>query len=365
MLEFLDAPRQAVWNLGRGVSDMASGEAPSLADIVPGAGGMLLGTALAGTGVGIPLSILLGSLAGGATQSAIGNEAMTPGQFLEDHLGVDQESTGGMIGSMALGMATDPLSLAIPAVPGRVGGIERAAKGIGDMRYNRQIGKQLGEFPVGQAEARLGEQAGMVKSVEPGTLGYNNFRNPKPLLDDAATRMQAGAFSSPDDLMSIQQKLEDGGMLSRMLDPATRSGNQSLILQQMQQPAIDKALQSMIEPGAVKASFPLGRSIQTRVPEVELGRTMSQGNVPLPPEAVMQALQSRPDVVKQLLAQASIPEAAGGLAAFKTPAAQQKYLSQRLAELLSEQSFGNFKGLMPDTPIPAEYLANIRPMPGV
>jgi len=365
MFEFLDNPRKAVWNLGRGVSDMMSGEAPDLGDIIPGAGGLMLGTALAGTGIGIPLAILAGSLAGGTAQSAIGNEAMSPGQFLEQHLDVDPESTGGAVSSMLLGAATDPLSFAIPTVPGRLGAIEKAGKGIKDWQYERQMANQFSDMPVRSiGENRLGQQANAMRSVEPGELAYNNFRNPKPLLDDASARMSSGAFASPDDLPLIQKSLEEAGLLSRMLDPGTRASNQAAVLKEMQGPALDQALMSMMEPGAVRTSFPLGRSVQSRIPTVELGQTM-RGNVPLPPDAIAEALQSNPEIMKQLLSQASIPAPSGGLAAFKTQAAQQKYLSQLLSEMLSEHSFSNFKSMMPNVPIPAEYLATMRPPPGV
>ena len=112
MFEFLDKPREAVWNLGRGVSDMLEGNAPSAADIIPGLAGIAGTAGLAATGVGLPLALLAGSALGGGAQAAVGNKAMTPGEFLQEHAGMEQGSPESTVSSMLLGMATDPLTFA-------------------------------------------------------------------------------------------------------------------------------------------------------------------------------------------------------------------------------------------------------------
>lgn len=115
-LELLDQPRQAVWNLAEGVGKFASGDGSfeDLLGAIPGALGGLAGGALAATGFGIPGAILGGSLVGGTAQAVPGaREAMRPGELLA-RMGMEEDSLPGIIGSLGLGIATDPLTWAIP-----------------------------------------------------------------------------------------------------------------------------------------------------------------------------------------------------------------------------------------------------------
>jgi hypothetical protein len=126
LLEPLDWSRQASWNLGRGASDLMEGNAPSLKDVLPGLLGAGLTGGLATTGVGIPASILLGSLLAGANQWVYGNAAATPASVIQK-IGIDPESTEGMLGGVGLAALTDPLTFG--ATGAGIQGIKRLARG--------------------------------------------------------------------------------------------------------------------------------------------------------------------------------------------------------------------------------------------
>lgn len=132
LLEALDYPRQAVYNLGRSGYRALSGEGDwgDVASALPGAAGALAAGGLMATGVGAPLGIALGSAVGGGLQ-AYGHlqdqhddthrfDAATPGD-LAKAMGIDPDSTAGGLASFGIGALTDPLTYA--------GGIGGAAKG--------------------------------------------------------------------------------------------------------------------------------------------------------------------------------------------------------------------------------------------
>jgi hypothetical protein len=138
ILSALDAPRSAIWNAGRGISNLISGDSDSstLKDILPGILGGIGTAGLAATGVGLPLAILGGSALGGIGQAGFGNQAMKPSDFAAKHLGVDPDSTAATIGGMIAGGATDPLTFAgagLGKMAGRgIGGVaDQAAMKLG------------------------------------------------------------------------------------------------------------------------------------------------------------------------------------------------------------------------------------------
>jgi hypothetical protein len=107
----LDYARQAAWNLP---SALSKGD---ILGALPGILGAGAGLGLAATGVGLPLALLGGSVAGGLAQGlgrSTGSEsfdAPTPGHLVQA-LGMDPESWGGMAAGMGLGVLGDPLTYA-------------------------------------------------------------------------------------------------------------------------------------------------------------------------------------------------------------------------------------------------------------
>lgn len=105
MLDFLDDPRKSLWNIGSGLAEGDFSKA------LPG----LLGAGAAGltaaTGFGLPFAALAGSAVGGLSQNLFGKEAQSPDDLVRS-MGGDPDSVSGQIGSLGLGLAGDPLSLA-------------------------------------------------------------------------------------------------------------------------------------------------------------------------------------------------------------------------------------------------------------
>ena len=154
ILSALDAPRSALWNSARGIANYATGNSDaSWRDVVPGALGALGTAGLAATGVGLPAAILAGSVLGGAGQLASGRQAMSPGEFLQSHAGIDPESTGGALAGMLLGGATDPLSYAGAGLGKMLG----RSLGEGAERTAQQLGPRYGTTAADLN--RMGEEA--------------------------------------------------------------------------------------------------------------------------------------------------------------------------------------------------------------
>lgn len=153
MLEPLDYGRQALWNMPRKLAEGDIGAA------LPGLLGLGTG-ALAATGVGTPLAMLLGTLAGGTAQGigkAADDErfAAPTGDDALKALGGDPDSGGGMVGSMLLSALGDPLTMS-----GFVGGHRAGAnfgKGLEELATAR--GPQ---FPGGVEKLGVG-----LPSLEP------------------------------------------------------------------------------------------------------------------------------------------------------------------------------------------------------
>ena len=186
MLEFLDYPRQSVWNMGRGLSDMLRGEAPNLRDVAPGGLGALLGVGLGATGIGIPLALLAGTGMAGLAQGGMGREAMRPEEAVK-LLGMDPESMGGTAASLGLGLATDPLS------------------------YLGGIGAAKGATGLAEKIGGRGEVADIAKGIAPGaTEGWATgashvrpdyeapFRGPGNQLPSELMSDPAGHFNELD-----------------------------------------------------------------------------------------------------------------------------------------------------------------------
>ncbi|NJL70151.1 MAG: hypothetical protein HC888_00455 [Candidatus Competibacteraceae bacterium] len=120
-LGFIDQPRQAVWNAAEGLSGLLSGQhsggdirndiwlaLPALLGGYAGFAGRMGGQFSA------PASLGIGSAVAGGLQSLpFAREATTPQELfnqLGPQMGFDPNSTGSMLGQIALTMGTDPLS---------------------------------------------------------------------------------------------------------------------------------------------------------------------------------------------------------------------------------------------------------------
>jgi hypothetical protein len=168
MLDFLDLPRQSLWNIGSGLAEGDFSKA------LPGLLGVAGAAGLGMTGVGIPLAVLGGSALGGLGQNLFGADAPSSDQFA-NQLGLDTDTFEGKAGSFALNMATDPLSFAGMGLGSKLGqkagasigkGLESAAIQRGP-RYGTQLDDLLKTFPT---EGVAAEEA----ALSAGTL--NEFR---------------------------------------------------------------------------------------------------------------------------------------------------------------------------------------------
>ncbi len=137
LLEPLDYPRQALWNLP---GKLAEGDWSAALPGIMGLGGTAM---LAATGAGLPLAILGGSLVGGGLQGGFRNadspeidnsryEAPTPSDLVKA-LGMDPESGLGTAAGFGLGVLGDPLTYAGGLGGGKLGG-----------KYGSQYGKYAG-----------------------------------------------------------------------------------------------------------------------------------------------------------------------------------------------------------------------------
>jgi len=198
LLEPLDYPRQALYNLGSG---LAEGD---LWKALPGLIGAGVAAPLIATGVGAPLGILAGSLAGGLAQGVAGKEAPTTGDLVEK-LGGDKES---FLQNLAVGAVTDPLTY---------------AGGLGGLRAGTAASK-AGESAYGALKP-LREQFGVVK-------GVRQLDTPEQIAKLAALEESGGmgrVISTAHDQPLVG--LATGGTISgneramgRLADMATESG---------------------------------------------------------------------------------------------------------------------------------------------
>jgi hypothetical protein len=199
MFEFLDYPRQALYNAVEGVSE---GDWKKAAPGLIGAG---VAAPLIATGVGAPLGILAGSAAGGLAQGLFGQEARTPNDLVKS-LGVDPDTSGGQIASFATHVATDPLTYA---------GIGQAAKMLGG----------AGEAGASRLSQLLGNRRGftMLKDVDPGmsTIGrMAGAETSEGIANAAAGRLMNLAEGGTQGLYSSQ--LNTGASLLGADPAATR-----------------------------------------------------------------------------------------------------------------------------------------------
>jgi hypothetical protein len=128
VLEPLDYPRQALWNLARSGANAVSGEGAwdDLFRAVPGALGAGLAGGLMATGVGAPLGILAGSALGGLTQGlgkAADSETFAA-PTAQDITGTDE-----FVPNALVSMLGDPLTY---------------AGGLGGFSKGRQMGTAFG-----------------------------------------------------------------------------------------------------------------------------------------------------------------------------------------------------------------------------
>jgi hypothetical protein len=125
LLEPLDYPRQAVWNLVRSTGNAMAGEGTwdDALRAVPGTLGAGLGAGLIASGVGAPAGILMGSLAGGLAQGLgkAGDEYKFDAPEVSDLTGTED-----LIPNLIMGTLTDPLTYA-GGFAGREGGKKASA----------------------------------------------------------------------------------------------------------------------------------------------------------------------------------------------------------------------------------------------
>lgn len=203
MFEFLDKPRQAISNM---VSGIGEGD---LSKAAPGLLGLLSG-GLAATGVGIPLSVLIGSAAAGLGQgigesidpSLQADSSNVAGGKMASMFGLDPDSTAGQAVGVLGTALTDPMSYAGLGLGSKLGaragaGLERAAIARGP-RYGttaEDLAGQLSNLPIPGSstgwthplanELRTNPLAGRIASEVPEgsqLLGYGTegaaFRTP-------------------------------------------------------------------------------------------------------------------------------------------------------------------------------------------
>jgi hypothetical protein len=170
----IDAPRQALTNLGRTGMRALSGEAgmDDVMSAIPGALGAGATGALLASGAGAPLGILTGALMGGAAQlggksydegrtdaegNALGNrfDAASTDDIAKG-IGFDPEDLMGKAASFGIGMATDPLSYtggALGQLLGKGAGT-KLGEGIMGRAFEKQMAPKLAATeanPLGKA----------------------------------------------------------------------------------------------------------------------------------------------------------------------------------------------------------------------
>lgn len=374
----LDAPRSALWNLGRSTIDTLSGEG-DWRDALPGLLGILGGGAAAATGIGIPAAILMGSGLAGASQAGLGNKAMAPDEYIEKNLG-DTGANQGL--GFLLSALTDPLSAAGIGMAGKTGSLGRVGRAA-DARVApmvndaanaiNQYRHPIAQLPPGLAAKRLEESTvGIPKGTLAGTGGsdplrYGNMGNwethrpegffdphagdPARLLAEANQGMAGGKVSSPEHLDQIVQSVQNAGLMPRSIDPAAQLANRQAVMSGMEPHAIEDIIQH-IKSGTAQPQvlFPGGQGNIARRPQVDLGE-MFQGaggtHVPMSPEKIIEALQQNPEAMKALLQKAAVEEGA-----FKAPA-RARNLPPVIADAMGEGSLSNFLNMFSKrTPLP-------------
>lgn len=158
LLSPLDYPRQALWNLGRSGYRAATGQGNfgDVARAAPGALGAVLAALAAGSGVGMPLALGLGTLGMGLGQAGgrlSGADFEAPGGAdVAQGLGLDPGSLPGLGVGMTAQMAGDPL-LWLSSL-GALKGVQelRGARGAEDAWLGTKaagVGEELS--PLGRA----------------------------------------------------------------------------------------------------------------------------------------------------------------------------------------------------------------------
>lgn len=290
-LNFLDAPRQSVWNAGRGLSDLFSGKAPDWNDIAPAIGGVTMGAGALAGGMGLPLSVLMGSILGGFGQEMIGNKAMDPSEF-----------TGNTGTGLALQMATDPLTWASGGMGLGLRGARNAERaGLMEAR----LGKTLGADEGHQAINRLGQEVDKFRNYTPDLsprmaelpphYGAPSFVDPAIAQDKItaiAPDILKGMVPQGHDLGSLSQMLEQGGMDAGRMEPVMRTGGTTNLIDALK-----------MNPPEINFPPKLGKTVAGDLPSIE-GMHLSQQSVPLDPSQVVEMLQRRPEVLDMLAQQA-------------------------------------------------------------
>jgi hypothetical protein len=197
MLEFLDYPRQALYNAVEGIGDGDWKKA------LPGLIGAGVAAPLMATGIGAPLGILAGSAAGGLAQGMFGKEAKSSNDLVRA-LGVEPETTGGKLASFAANVATDPLSYAgvgmagkafkgAEAATGAASRLEKyanAARGIGGAAEAAAPESRLGSLLAnrrGFTTAEISPEAGEITKAVGGASDNTLARAGGEFMDIAAS----------------------------------------------------------------------------------------------------------------------------------------------------------------------------------
>lgn len=317
MLDFLDAPRQATWNLGRGLSDMLQGNAPSWGDVMPGVGGLTMGAASLASGGTLPLAMLLGSAIGGFGQQMVGNQAASPGDVVKS-LGGDPESTGGQAGSLALSILGDPLLMA--GLPGTSGlrGAKAAMPGLAESRLGGMAGQDFGRM----AENRLGGEASkfdqQVTSRQIADQSRNELSRPPIQWGELPTERPGKTMTwgspaevgeatdaammraAPDILRGVVPQGEDIGSLSQMI--ARGGGDASRLGPVMEQGGARDILDQVAQAPPSFHFNPKSNFRGAELPQVRGGYEMPIGEsrAPIDPQTLMDQASRRPDLTQML-----------------------------------------------------------------
>jgi len=273
ILEPLDYPRQALWNLVRAAGRAITGEGEwsDALRAAPGALGGALAGGLAATGVGAPLGILAGSALGGLSQG-IGKAADSEtfqAPEVKDLTGTDDFLTNALVGG-----ALDPMTYA-----GGIGGAARGAKA------GREFGQGLeaaaawrGPRYTGGAETLSTAMANSGHKAGENTLGdLVRMISENP---DTLSELAPGSTYLGHGQQTLAFRTPEGGVTSFMT-PSWHEGN---ILTRPDIPEMLQASRSKLYTGAKDVALPirvehtpyLDRPISPRQPSESLLQYMNR-----------------------------------------------------------------------------------------
>jgi hypothetical protein len=215
-----DYPRQALANLTYGPLTGLTPN-PSAWSMLPGAMGLAAGIGAASNPLTLPFAPLIGSGVGGLAQ-AIGS-AVSPDTFAApstgdvlEALGADREST---LGNLAVGVATDPMTLA-GAFTGGMGG--RAVSGALEGLQARNLGLAANAAKVAEAEQTVAHLRDLAQAAAEGHAAFEAIPPAAPgWMSNLREGLEYGPTSQyrPDVLGAFDVNLGGASKLYKNVDP--------------------------------------------------------------------------------------------------------------------------------------------------